>query len=135
MRRPISRRFSRSLADTTNKAVASALGVSIPYASGIRAGRRIPHPLHWQALAQLVGMSAVHRNNLRSCLAHPKEKGIHVGNRELVSIIAAVIYATRTHDQRLRDIGTDVSLHSTTRREIADAVRIANAIVEDASHA
>jgi hypothetical protein len=40
----------------TNKAVASALGSSIPYASAIRAGRRVPHPRHWQALAQLVGV-------------------------------------------------------------------------------
>ena len=32
------------LAGLTNKAVASALGSSIPYASAIRAGRRVPHP-------------------------------------------------------------------------------------------
>jgi len=43
------------LARLTNKTVASALGSSIPYASAIRAGRRVPHPRHWQALAQLVG--------------------------------------------------------------------------------
>jgi len=42
-----------SLAGVTNKAVASALGSSIPYASAIRAGRRIPHPRHWQALCRL----------------------------------------------------------------------------------
>ena len=29
---------------------------SIPYASAIRSGRRVPHPRHWQALAQLVGV-------------------------------------------------------------------------------
>jgi hypothetical protein len=46
------------LAGITNKAVASALGTSIPYASAIRAGRRVPHPRHWQALAELVGVSA-----------------------------------------------------------------------------
>jgi CRISPR-associated endonuclease Cas1 len=46
------------LAGLTNKAVASELGSSIPYASAIRAGRRVPHPRHWQALAQLVGLSA-----------------------------------------------------------------------------
>jgi len=45
------------LAGITNKAVGSALGSSIPYASAIRAGRRVPHPRHWQALAQLVGVS------------------------------------------------------------------------------
>jgi CRISPR-associated endonuclease Cas1 len=45
------------LAGITNKAVASALGSSIPYASAIRAGRRVPHPRHWQALARLIGLS------------------------------------------------------------------------------
>ena len=45
------------LAGVTNKALASALGSSIPYASAIRKGRRVPHPRHWQALAQLVGVS------------------------------------------------------------------------------
>ena len=46
------------LAGITNKAVASALGSAVPYASAIRAGRRVPHPRHWQALAELVGVSA-----------------------------------------------------------------------------
>ena len=44
------------LAGITNKAVASALGSSIPYASAVRAGRRVPHPRHWQALAELAGV-------------------------------------------------------------------------------
>jgi hypothetical protein len=35
----------------------SALGVSRPYATDIRAGRR-PHPRHWLALAELVDLSA-----------------------------------------------------------------------------
>ena len=34
-----------------------ALGVSEPYSSDIQAGRRIPHPRHWQELAGLVGFS------------------------------------------------------------------------------
>jgi len=34
-------------------AIASALGVSIPYAADIRAGRRRPHPRHWEKLAGL----------------------------------------------------------------------------------
>jgi hypothetical protein len=34
--------------------IASAIGVSIPYASDIRKGRRRPHPRHWEALAKLV---------------------------------------------------------------------------------
>lgn len=37
--------------------IASAIGVSIPYASDIRRGRRCPHPRHWQALSQICGAS------------------------------------------------------------------------------
>ena len=32
--------------------------ISEPYATGIRAGKRRPHPRHWLALAQLVAVSA-----------------------------------------------------------------------------
>jgi hypothetical protein len=32
------------------------LGISQPYATDIRAGRRCPHPRHWLALARLVGV-------------------------------------------------------------------------------
>lgn len=45
------------LAGIMNTAIASALGVSMPYAADIRAGRRRPHPRHWQALAELVNVS------------------------------------------------------------------------------
>jgi CRISPR-associated endonuclease Cas1 len=45
------------LAGITYSTIASVLGVSEPYAADIRAGRRRPHPRHWQALAQLVGVS------------------------------------------------------------------------------
>lgn len=38
--------------------IASALAVSLPYATDIRKGKRIPHPRHWQTLAQLVGASS-----------------------------------------------------------------------------
>jgi len=38
------------------KALSTALGLSLPYAALIRAGRR-PHPRHWQALANLVQVS------------------------------------------------------------------------------
>jgi hypothetical protein len=31
---------------------------STPYACAIRTGRRVPHPRHWQALTQIVGVSA-----------------------------------------------------------------------------
>jgi CRISPR-associated endonuclease Cas1 len=44
------------LANTTLSQIASAIGVSIPYASDIRKGRNHPHPRHWQALARLVGV-------------------------------------------------------------------------------
>jgi hypothetical protein len=37
------------------KALAASLGVSIPYASSIRAGRRKRHPRHWETLAKPVG--------------------------------------------------------------------------------
>jgi CRISPR-associated endonuclease Cas1 len=43
-----------ALAGITVPAIAAALGVSGPYATDIRAGRRIPHPRHWQILAQIV---------------------------------------------------------------------------------
>jgi len=42
------------LKDATLSQIASALGVSIPYASDIRKGRRRPHPRHWKSLAALV---------------------------------------------------------------------------------
>jgi hypothetical protein len=37
--------------------LASALGVSKPYAADIRAGRRLPHERHWVTLAKLTGFS------------------------------------------------------------------------------
>ncbi|MGC2323749.1 MAG: hypothetical protein WA463_14060 [Terriglobales bacterium] len=44
------------LAQIANSSIASALGVSLYYATQIRRGRRRPHPRHWQELAQLVGV-------------------------------------------------------------------------------
>jgi hypothetical protein len=44
------------LATITVPSIAAAMGVSMPYAADIRAGRRRPHPRHWLALAQLVGV-------------------------------------------------------------------------------
>jgi hypothetical protein len=43
------------LVEVTVRKIASVLAVSIPYASGIRSGKRIPHPRHWLALAGIVG--------------------------------------------------------------------------------
>ena len=45
------------LAEFPVSAISSALGVSRPYASDIRAGKRRPHPRHWEVLAQLAGIS------------------------------------------------------------------------------
>jgi hypothetical protein len=41
------------------KAIASALAVSLPYATDIRSGKRIPHPRHWQRLADIVSTSLI----------------------------------------------------------------------------
>ena len=51
------RRIQPRLAGVTVPAISSALGISEPYATDIRAGRRRPHPRHWQALARLVGVA------------------------------------------------------------------------------
>jgi hypothetical protein len=45
------------LARITYSVIASQLGVSLPYAADIRAGRRCRHPRHWQTLARVVGVS------------------------------------------------------------------------------
>lgn len=45
------------LAAFTVAAIASALGISKPYATDIRAGKRMPHPRHWEKLAQRVDLS------------------------------------------------------------------------------
>lgn len=52
-------RIQPKLAKITVPAIAAAIDVSLPYATDIRAGRRRPHPRHWQALTQLVGLSPV----------------------------------------------------------------------------
>jgi hypothetical protein len=47
------------LFNVTLSQIASAIGVSILYASDIRRGRRQPHPRHWKALSQLVGITPI----------------------------------------------------------------------------
>jgi CRISPR-associated endonuclease Cas1 len=47
-------KIRRRLPRVSIPAIASTLVVSEPYASNIRAGRRVPHPRHWLALARLV---------------------------------------------------------------------------------
>ena len=49
------RKIQPLLRKLTCSAIADALGVSMPYAADIRAGRHIPHPRHWLTLTQLVG--------------------------------------------------------------------------------
>jgi hypothetical protein len=50
------RKIQPLLAGIANPVIMSALGVSVTYAVAIRAGRRRPHPRHWGALAELVGI-------------------------------------------------------------------------------
>lgn len=44
------------LVKVTVPAISTSLGISGPYAADIRAGKRRPHPRHWEKLAQLVGV-------------------------------------------------------------------------------
>jgi hypothetical protein len=48
-----------ALRSATLSQITSKIGVSIPYASDIRRGRRVPHPRHWQALADIVAVSQI----------------------------------------------------------------------------
>jgi CRISPR-associated endonuclease Cas1 len=52
------KRIQPRLVNVTLSQIASAIGVSILYASDIRRGRRRPHARHWEALAGLIGVSA-----------------------------------------------------------------------------
>jgi hypothetical protein len=45
------------LAEITAPAIAKALGISGPYATDIRAGKRRPHARHWESLARLANAS------------------------------------------------------------------------------
>jgi hypothetical protein len=53
-------RVHPKLANCSISTIALTLGVSLPYASDIRAGRRRPHPRHWLALAKLASIPGVH---------------------------------------------------------------------------
>jgi len=53
-----SEKIQPALAQASATAIAKRIGVSRWYAGRIREGYR-PHPRHWQALAQLVGVSMV----------------------------------------------------------------------------
>ena len=47
------------LSTVTIAKIASILGISEPYAAQVRAGVHRPHPRHWHALADLVGIQTV----------------------------------------------------------------------------
>jgi CRISPR-associated endonuclease Cas1 len=51
------KRVQPALTRVAKSQVRSALGVSEPYSSDIVAGKRVPHPRHWEALAKLAGVS------------------------------------------------------------------------------
>jgi CRISPR-associated endonuclease Cas1 len=53
-RRTFSREIQPLLREVKISTLRSALGISEPYARGIRSGSRIPHPRHWLPLARLV---------------------------------------------------------------------------------
>jgi hypothetical protein len=53
------RKIQPLLTGVANPVIRSTLGGSVTYAVAIRAGRRRPHPRHWEALARLAGISEV----------------------------------------------------------------------------
>jgi hypothetical protein len=52
-----SQKIQPLLANISTSLIASTIGVSRCYAGNIRKGRFRPHPMHWQALAELAGVS------------------------------------------------------------------------------
>jgi len=52
------RKIQPRLAEITVPTISAALGISEPYATEIRAGKRKPHPRHWLSLARLVDVSS-----------------------------------------------------------------------------
>lgn len=52
------RRIQPHLSGLPVSAISTALGISSPYATDIRAGKRRPHQRHWVTLARLVGVSS-----------------------------------------------------------------------------
>jgi CRISPR-associated endonuclease Cas1 len=62
------------LAEVTVPAITKALGISGPYATDIRAGRRRPHARHWEKLARLVGVSL----ECQSRCSHNESRGYNL---------------------------------------------------------
>ena len=50
------KRVQPALIQVAKSQIRSTLGVSEPYASEIQAGKCVPHPRHWRALAELAGV-------------------------------------------------------------------------------
>jgi len=50
----------------TVQAIAFALGISKPYATDIRSGKRVPHRRHWLTLAQLIGCPCSRNRDARN---------------------------------------------------------------------
>jgi len=48
-----------ALASFSNSTIASRLGVSRCCASRIKAGKHLPQPRHWEALAELLGVTSL----------------------------------------------------------------------------
>jgi hypothetical protein len=45
------------LCEITVPTISDALGISVPYATEISKGKRVPHPRHWDELARLAKAS------------------------------------------------------------------------------
>ncbi|MFZ0461874.1 MAG: hypothetical protein WBE20_02205 [Candidatus Acidiferrales bacterium] len=52
------KKIQARLTTFTVSALASALGLSKPYATDIRKGKRLPHPRHWMTIAKLISISS-----------------------------------------------------------------------------
>ena len=79
------------LAEVTVPTIATVLGISGPYATDIRAGRRLPHPRHWPTLAKLVLPLAPNRlgtrqNTRDDMTASPTATGSSVDGAELAQV-------------------------------------------------
>jgi hypothetical protein len=57
-------RIQPRLSGITVPAIASALGLSVPYAAEVRAGRQLPHSRHCITLAKLAGLRGKHKTLL-----------------------------------------------------------------------
>jgi len=51
------REIQPKLASVKLRTLMATMGISQPYATNIRNGKRLPHPRHWQTLAELAGLS------------------------------------------------------------------------------